>query len=38
MIKIILSRLLLPVGVAFASDGALLFTGDASGSVWRVSR
>jgi glucose/arabinose dehydrogenase len=27
-----------PVGVAFASDGALLFTDDASGSVWRVSR
>ena len=27
-----------PVGVAFAADGALLFTDDASGSVWRVSR
>ena len=27
-----------PVGVAFAADGALLFTDDASGAVWRVSR
>ena len=27
-----------PVGVAFTPDGALLFTDDASGSVWRVSR
>lgn len=26
-----------PVGVAEASDGALLFSDDASGSVWRVS-
>jgi glucose/arabinose dehydrogenase len=27
-----------PVGVAFTPDGALLFTDDASGSVWRVRR
>jgi glucose/arabinose dehydrogenase len=27
-----------PVGVAVASDGALLVTDDASGTVWRVSR
>ena len=27
-----------PVGVAFSPDGALVFTDDASGSVWRVSR
>jgi len=27
-----------PVGVAFAADGSLLFSDDASGSVWRVTR
>jgi glucose/arabinose dehydrogenase len=27
-----------PVGVAIARDGSILFTDDASGSVWRVSR
>jgi glucose/arabinose dehydrogenase len=27
-----------PVGVAFLPDGSLLFTDDASGSVWRVRR